>query len=96
MIENIEIKPGYLVKIYQKLPQEKREQVFEGIVIAKRGKDVGQTITVRKISHGIGVERIFPLALPSITKIEILKKFKVSRAKLYYLRNYKKRLKEIK
>ena len=65
-------------------------QVFEGIVIArKHGKEIGATITVRKVVDGIGVERIFPLHLPTIDKIEILKRSKVRRAKLYYLRKAK-------
>lgn len=65
-------------------------QIFEGIVIArKHGKEIGATITVRKMIDGIGVERIFPLHLPTIDKIEILKRSKVRRAKLYYLRKAK-------
>jgi large subunit ribosomal protein L19 len=98
-----EIKPGMTIRVYQKIKelnikgQEKeRTQYFEGIVIAKKhGKESGATITLRKISDGIGVEKIFPLNLPTIEKIEIKKQAKVRRAKLYYLkRGYKKRLKE--
>lgn len=94
-----EIRPGYTVCVYQKIPasakattgkkeeDKERLQAFEGLVIArKHGKGINATITVRKISHGIGVERIFPLHLPSIEKIEVLKKSKVRRAKLYYMR----------
>jgi large subunit ribosomal protein L19 len=71
-------------------------QYFEGIIIAhKHGKEKGATITVRKVSDGVGVEKIYPLAMPAITKIEIKKEAKVKRAKLYYLRRgYNKRLKE--
>jgi large subunit ribosomal protein L19 len=76
-----------------------RIEHFEGLIIAKKhGKEMGSTITVRKEISGVGVERIFPLHLPSIEKIEVLKKTKVRRAKLYYLRTAKGRrakLKEI-
>jgi len=84
-----DIKPGDVVKIYQKVPEKDKEksQVFEGLVIArKHGKEIGATITVRKAISGIGVEKIFPLHLPSIEKIEIVKRGKSKRAKLYYLR----------
>jgi large subunit ribosomal protein L19 len=96
------IVPGMTVRIYQKIKelnikgQEKeRLQYFEGIVIArKHGKEAGATITVSKISDGVKVEKIFPLNLPTITKIEIKKQSRVRRAKLYFLsRGYKKRLK---
>lgn len=98
-----EIKPGMTVRVYQKIKElnikgeeKERTQYFEGMVIAKKhGKEVGATITVRKISDGVGVEKIFPLNLPTIEKIEIKKQAKVRRAKLYYLKKgYKKRLKE--
>lgn len=93
-----EIRPGYTVKVHQKIKEgdKERTQVFEGIIISHRGgKNINATITVRKISEGIGVEKIFPLHSPNITKIEVVKKAKVRRAKLYYLRNYKKKLKEV-
>jgi large subunit ribosomal protein L19 len=97
------LKPGMTVRVYQKIKElnikgEEKERVqhFEGIIIAKKhGREKGATITVRKISNGVGVEKIFPLNLPSIEKIEIKKQAKVRRAKLYFLkRKYKKRLKE--
>ncbi|MCK4554293.1 50S ribosomal protein L19 [Candidatus Parcubacteria bacterium] len=98
-----EIKPGMTIKVYQKIKElnpkgeeKERIQYFEGMVIArKHGKQAGGTITVRKISDGVGVEKIFPLNLPTITKIEIKKQVRVRRAKLYFLkRGYKKKLKE--
>lgn len=93
--------PGMTVRIHQKIKelnlkgQEKeRVQYFEGMIIArKHGKEAGNTITVSKISEGVEVEKIFPLNLPTITKIEIKKQAKVKRAKLYFLKNYKKKLK---
>lgn len=84
-----EIRPGYTVCVYQKIKEGDKERIqpFQGLVIArKHGQGINATITVRKISAGIGVERIFPLHLPSIEKIEVIKKSKVRRAKLYYMR----------
>lgn len=98
-----ELKPGMTVRVYQKIKElnvkgeeKERTQSFEGIIIAKKhGREKGATITVRKESHGVGVEKIFPLNLPSIEKIEIKKQAKVKRAKLYFLRRgYKKKFKE--
>lgn len=99
-----DLKPGMTVKIYQKIKElnskgeeKERVQYYEGIIIAKKhGREAGGTITVRKISDGVGVEKIFPLNLPTITKIEIKKQNKVRRAKLYFLRDYNKKLKEVK
>jgi len=87
-----EIRPGDTVKVYQKIKEKNKEriQIFEGTVIArKHGKGISSTITVRRVSSGIGVERIFPLHSPNIEKIEIVKRGKVKRAKLYYLRKAK-------
>jgi len=84
-----EIRPGYTVIVYQKIKEGDKEriQAFEGLVIAaKHGSGINATITVRKISGGIAIERIFPLHSPGIQKIEVVKKSKVRRAKLYYLR----------
>jgi large subunit ribosomal protein L19 len=84
-----EIKPGYTVIVYQKIKEGDKEriQAFEGLVLAtKHGSGINATITVRKISGGIAIERIFPLHAPTIQKIEVVKKSKVRRAKLYYLR----------
>jgi large subunit ribosomal protein L19 len=84
-----EIRPGDIVRVYMKVKDKDKEktEVFEGIVIArKHRKEIGATFTVRKEVSGIGVEKIFPLHSPLIEKIEILKRQKVRRAKLYYLR----------
>jgi large subunit ribosomal protein L19 len=98
-----ELKPGMTIRVYQKIKElntkgeeKERIQYFEGIIIAKKhGNEKGGTITVRKISNGVGVEKIFPLNLPTITKIEVKKEAKIRRSKLYFLKNgYKKKLKE--
>ena len=84
------IKPGLTLKVYQKIKEgaKTRTQIFEGLVIAqKHGKGMSGTVTVRKIASGVGVERIFPLHLPTIEKIEVVKASKVRRAKLYYIRH---------
>jgi large subunit ribosomal protein L19 len=87
-----DIRPGDTVRVYQKITEKGKEriQVFEGIVLAKKhGKGLTSTITVRKVVSGIGVERIFPVHSPAVEKIEVIKKGKVRRAKLYYLRSAK-------
>lgn len=84
-----EIRPGYTIIVYQKIKEGEKERIqpFKGLVIAKKhGTGINGTITVRKISGGIGVERTFPLHSPRINKIEIVGKAKVRRAKLYFLR----------
>jgi large subunit ribosomal protein L19 len=84
-----DIRPGDVVRVHLKVKEKGKEriQVFEGLVIAKKhGKGPSATFTVRKISQGIGVERIFPLFCPTIAKIEVVKRSKVRRAKLYYMR----------
>ncbi len=107
-----DLRSGMTVRVHQKIKdivlvqkmkgqaeakEKERVQVFEGIILAiKHGRGLNSTMTVRKISDGIGVERVFPLHMPSIQKIEIVKQAKVARAKLYYLRTYKKKLKETK
>ncbi len=82
---------GDTVVVETKVVEGERErlQSFQGVVIGKRGGGVNETFTVRRISHGEGVERIFPLCSPLITKVEVLKKGHVRRAKLYYLRRLK-------
>jgi len=87
-----EIRPGDTIQVYQKIKEKDKEriQVFEGEVLAKKhGKGIEGTITVRKVVSGVGVERIFPIHSPSIEKIEVVRRGKVRRAKLYYLRGAK-------
>lgn len=90
----LDIRPGTTVRVWQKI-QEKgktRLQAFEGMVIArKHNVEAGGTFTVRKVSSGVGVEKIFPLYSPMIDKIEIVKRSKVRRAKLYYIREKAKK-----
>ena len=84
-----EIHPGDTLKVVQKIKEGDKERLtsFEGLVIAKKhGRGVTATFTVRKVVDGIGVERIFPLHSPVIEKIEVLRRAKVRRAKLYYIR----------
>lgn len=96
------LKPGLTVKVYElikdidaKGKERTRAQVFEGIIIAiKKPRTPSATFIVRKISEGVGVEKIYPLYSPLIEKIVPVKQAAVRRAKLYYLRNYKKRLTE--
>ena len=84
------LKSGWTVKVYQKIKEgeKTRTQAFEGIIIArKHGAQAGGTVTVRKVSGGIGVEKTFPVFLPTIAKVEVIRKSKVRRSKLYYLRD---------
>ncbi|KKR02577.1 MAG: 50S ribosomal protein L19 [Candidatus Yanofskybacteria bacterium GW2011_GWA1_39_13] len=83
------MKPGWTVKVFQKIKEgeKTRTQAFEGLIIArKHGAESGGTVTVRKVSGGIGVEKTFPVFLPTISKVEVVRKSKVHRSKLYYLR----------
>jgi len=84
----IAFRPGDQVKVYFKVIEGSNEriQIFEGIVLRKRGSGLSETFTVRKTSFGIGVERIFPIHSPRIEKIELARHGKVRRARLYYLR----------
>ncbi|OGQ48063.1 MAG: 50S ribosomal protein L19 [Deltaproteobacteria bacterium RIFCSPLOWO2_02_FULL_47_10] len=81
-------RPGDTVCVTSKVKEGEKErlQAFEGVVIARKGSNISETFTVRKVSYGIGVERIFPLHSPSIEKIELKQEGVVRRAKLYYLR----------
>jgi len=92
-------RPGDTLRVHVKVVEGQRErvQVFEGVVIKRRGAGVSETFIVRKVSNGVGVERTFPLHSPKIDKIEVMRRGKVRRAKLYYLRNLrgkKARIKE--
>jgi large subunit ribosomal protein L19 len=94
------IAPGDTVKVYVKVREGEKEriQVYQGIVIGIKGGGIRTSFTVRKISNGVGVERVFPLHSPSIDKMEVLRSGKVRRAKLYFLREKlgkKGRLKEV-
>ena len=81
--------PGDTVRVHAKIVEGTREriQVFEGVVIGRQGTGVREMFTVRRISYGVGVERMFPVHSPRIDKIEVMRKGIVRRAKLYYLRN---------
>jgi large subunit ribosomal protein L19 len=82
-------KVGDTVKVHFKIIEGKNEriQIYEGLVIAFKNSQVGKTFTVRKISYGVGVERVFPLHSPRIAKVELVRPGKVRRAKLYYIRD---------
>ncbi len=90
--------PGDTVKVYVKIKEGEKEriQAFQGVVISKRKGRSNATFTVRKVSYGIGVERIFPLHSPVIDKIEIVSKGRVRRAKIYYLRKLRGKAARIK
>lgn len=99
-----DVQPGVIVRVHEQITdtntkgeEKRRIQVFEGMVIQrKHGKGVNATITVRKVSNGTGVEKIYPLASPIVDKIEVVRRYKVRRSKLSFLRNYFKKLHEIK
>ena len=81
-------RPGDSVRVHAKVVEGTREriQLFEGVVIARKGQGISETYTVRKISNGVGVERIFPIHTPRVEQIEVVRYGKVRRATLYYLR----------
>ena len=84
-----DIRPGWTIKVFQQITEgaKTRVQAFEGMVLArKHGNTPTGTITVRKVANGIGVEKIFPIYLPSIEKVDVIRKAKVRRAKLYYIK----------
>ncbi|BAQ54177.1 50S ribosomal protein L19 [Mycoplasmopsis arginini] len=96
-----QIREGYVVRVHVRIKEGDKEriQVFEGLVIAAYGEGINKSITVRKDSYGVGVERVFKINSPLISNIEVTRKNKVRRAKLYYMRGLKgksTRLKEIK
>jgi large subunit ribosomal protein L19 len=81
-------RPGDTLRVHVKVREGQRQrlQVFEGVVIRRRGGGISETYTVRKVSYGVGVERTFPVHTPNVEKIEVMRRGKVRRAKLYYLR----------
>jgi len=91
-------RPGDKLRVYVKVVEGSREriQMFEGVVIKRRGGGISETFTVRKISYGVGVERTFPLHSPRIDRIEVASRGKVRRAKLYYLRKLRGKAARIK
>lgn len=93
-----DFRPGDTVKVHVKIKEGDKEriQVFQGVVISKRGGMSGATFTVRKVSYGVGVERIFPLHSPAINEIEVLTRGRVRRSKIYYLRNLRGKAARIK
>jgi len=84
-----EFRSGDTVKVHVRLKEGEKEriQIFEGLVIARKHGGISETFTVRKMSSGIGVERVFPLHTPTVAKIEVIRHGRVRRAKLYYIRN---------
>lgn len=93
-----EFRVGDTVKVFVKVVEGNKERVqaYEGVVIARRNGSVRETFTVRRLSYGVGVERTFPLHSPRIDRIEVVKKGKVRRAKLYYLRSLRGKAAKIK
>ncbi len=87
--ERPSVKVGDVVKVHVKIREGEREriQVFEGTVIANKGSGVSETFTVRRVSYGVGVERVFPVNSPNVAKVEVVRAGKVRRSKLYYLRD---------
>jgi large subunit ribosomal protein L19 len=90
--------PGDNVKVHVKIKEGEKEriQIFQGVVISKRKGNTNATFTVRKVSYGVGVERIFPLHSPAIDKIEVVTRGRVRRAKIYYLRKLRGKAARIK
>ena len=86
---NPAIRVGDVVKVHVKIREGEREriQVFEGTIIARKGAGVSETFTVRRVSYGVGVERVFPIHSPNVADVKIIRRGKVRRAKLYYLRD---------
>ena len=83
-----EVKVGDTVRVHNRIVEgsKSRIQIYEGTVIAKRGGGISETFTVRRISYGVGVEKTFPIHSPNVEKVETIRRGKVRRAKLYYLR----------
>lgn len=101
IIKPEQVQTGMEIRIHQRISEQtakgtkERIQVYEGLVIAVRGKNESKTMTVRKISDGIGVEKIYPLTLPSIEKIELVRQLKTRHKVMSFVRDNKKRMKEV-
>ena len=87
--ERPNINVGDVVKVHVKIREGEREriQIFEGTIIARKGSGVSETFTVRRVSYGVGVEKVFPVNSPNVAKVELVRSGKVRRGKLYYLRD---------
>lgn len=87
--ERPNINVGDVVKVHVKIREGEREriQVFEGTIIARKGSGVSETFTVRRVSYGVGVEKVFPVNSPNVAKVELVRSGRVRRSKLYYLRD---------
>ena len=94
----LDFAPGDTVRVLSNVREGSKEriQVFEGVCIGRRGSGMGATFTVRKISSGIGVERVFPLHAPTVTGVEVIRRGRVRRAKLYYMRGLRGKAARIK
>jgi large subunit ribosomal protein L19 len=97
-LDHPDFRPGDTVKVHVKIKEGEKEriQIFQGVVISKRKGTTNATFTVRKVSYGVGVERIFPLHSPAIDKIEVVTRGRVRRAKIYYLRKLRGKAARIK
>jgi len=97
-LDHPDFRPGDNVKVHVKIKEGEKEriQVFQGVVISKRKGNTNATFTVRKVSYGVGVERIFPLHSPALDKIEVVNRGRVRRAKIYYLRKLRGKAARIK
>ena len=97
-LDHPEFGPGDNVKVHVKIKEGDKEriQIFQGVVISKRKGNTNATFTVRKVSYGVGVERIFPLHSPALDKIEVVTRGRVRRAKIYYLRKLRGKAARIK
>ena len=86
--EPLKFNVGDTIRVHVRIKEGEREriQIFEGTVIAKKGAGISETFTVRRVSYGVGVERIFPINSPNVAKVEVIRQGKVRRGKLYYLR----------
>ncbi len=87
--ERPNINIGDVVKVHVKIREGEREriQIFEGTIIARKGSGVSETFTVRRVSYGVGVEKVFPVNSPNVAKVELVRSGRVRRSKLYYLRD---------